>query len=54
MDYNKCICGHDWSKHLNGKSNWCAHNQQICDCWGYKPVKVENHEVFDLKIVLEK
>jgi hypothetical protein len=51
MDYNKCLCGHDWSKHLNNdKLSWCVHNQQICDCWGFEPVKVENHEFFDLKI----
>lgn len=55
MTYNTCVCGHDWSKHLDyDKIHWCIYNQSICDCWEFEPLKLDKREIFNLNLITKK
>ena len=57
LNDNQCECGHPRSVHVHdGKfePRWCGLNQKSCGCWEYVARKLENKEIFDLQIVIEK
>jgi hypothetical protein len=57
LNDNSCVCGHPRSGHIHdGKFDprWCELNQKACDCWEYQARRVENKEIFNLEIVLER
>jgi hypothetical protein len=54
LNDNLCECGHPKHQHvIDNKfvTKWCSLNQQMCDCWQYKPRYIESREYVDLKII---